>query len=75
MSELDHGINIIKTIVLNGKKTSFRKWYRIFQAKMVLQVHGNIFREKTTIPDHYSSELKTDIELIKLFNSNKVVYS
>ena len=75
MSELDHGIKIIKTITFNGKKTSFRMWSRIFQAKMDLQVHGHIFGEKTTIPSHDSRDIETDMELFKLFNSNKVVYS
>ena len=75
ISELDHGIKLIKTIALDGKNTSFRMWSPRFQSKMDLQGHGHIFGEKTTIPYHYLSNLDSDLELRKLFNSNKVVYS
>ena len=42
---------------------------------MDLQGHGHTIGEKTTIPAHDSSELKYHLDLIKIFNSNKVVYS
>ena len=42
---------------------------------MDFQGHGHIFVEKKTIPAYNLSDLESNLELRKLFNSYKVVYS